>query len=99
MRISISSTKIQAAALSLVLMCGPFPSLLAAPAAPAAPAATTAPDRTVVVTDKGAVRGAIRNGVREFKGIPYAKPPVGPLRWSLPEPSPHLDGLGPWTAM
>ena len=38
----------------------------------------------MVVTDKGAVRGAIRNGVREFKGIPYAKPPVGELRWSIP---------------
>jgi para-nitrobenzyl esterase len=50
-------------------------------------AATAAADPTVVMTDKGAVRGAIHNGVREFKGIPYAQPPVGELRWSMPKPA------------
>ena len=46
----------------------------------------------MVMTDKGAVRGAIRNGVREFKGIPFAKPPVGELRFSIPEPAAAWSG-------
>ncbi|MBO0730701.1 MAG: carboxylesterase family protein [Acidimicrobiaceae bacterium] len=35
----------------------------------------------VVATDKGVVRGMLKDGVREFLGIPYAAPPVGDLRW------------------
>ena len=40
-----------------------------------------------VVTDKGAVRGVVEDGVARFHGIPYAKPPVGKLRWMPPEPA------------
>ena len=35
---------------------------------PLVQAASTAADPTVVMTEKGAVRGTIRNGVRQFKG-------------------------------
>ncbi|QFU17213.1 carboxylesterase/lipase family protein [Microvirga thermotolerans] len=49
-------------------------------------------DPSVVATAKGAVRGTVRDGVREFKGIPYAKPPVGDARWSLPEPAQAWTG-------
>ena len=45
------------------------------------------------MTDKGAVRGLVRNGVREFKGIPYAAAPVGKLRWQTPQER------APWTAV
>jgi len=50
-------------------------------------------DRSPVVkTDKGAVRGFVRNGVYTFLGIPYAAPPVGNLRWRPPEPAKRWKG-------
>lgn len=39
------------------------------------------------------MRGIIRDGVREFKGIPYAQPPVGDLRWSLPKAASARSGI------
>lgn len=44
-------------------------------------------DASVVQTDKGAVKGNVYEEARVFFGIPYAAPPVGPLRWKPPQPA------------
>jgi len=45
--------------------------------------------------EEGRLRGvATADGVvRAFKGIPYAEPPVGPLRWRPPRPPAPWDGV------
>lgn len=47
----------------------------------------------IVKADEGAVRGVIGDGVLEFKGIPYAQPPVGKLRWAMPQPVKPWHGV------
>ena len=49
----------------------------------------------VVETQSGLVQGmANENGtVMAFKGIPYAAPPVGDLRWKEPQPPLRWDGI------
>ena len=42
-------------------------------------------DATHVKINDGELIGASDNGVRRFLGIPYAKPPVGELRWRRPQ--------------
>ena len=47
----------------------------------------------IVETAQGRLEGFSKDGVLRFNGIPYAKPPVGPLRWRAPE-APE-----PWTGI
>jgi para-nitrobenzyl esterase len=58
----------------------------------AASAAEGLSDPLRVVTDTGVLRGAEGAGVREFKGIPFALPPIGDLRFSPPLPQTHWGG-------
>ena len=46
----------------------------------------------VVQTESGPVRGVVTpDGRAIFRAIPFARPPLGVLRWRPPEPAP------PWT--
>jgi para-nitrobenzyl esterase len=55
---------------------------------------STASAPVEVQTTEGPVRGIRRDGVWTFRGIHYAAPPVGPWRFSAPEPpSVHTDIL------
>ena len=49
----------------------------------------------VVRTADGLVSGARspQSGIIEFKGIPFAAPPVGPLRWRAPQPVKPWKGI------
>ena len=40
-----------------------------------------------VRTRQGLVQGTTDSDVRVFKGVPFAAPPVGPLRWRPPQPA------------
>jgi para-nitrobenzyl esterase len=47
----------------------------------------------IVCTETGAVRGAPDGDTLGFKGIPYAKAPVGDLRWRAPQPALPWSGV------
>jgi para-nitrobenzyl esterase len=42
---------------------------------------------------QGALKGELSDGIVAFKGIPFAAPPVGPLRWKPPQPAPGWPGM------
>ena len=45
----------------------------------------------VVSVESGPLRGTTQGPVESFKGVPFAAPPVGELRWRAPQP------VVPWT--
>ena len=47
----------------------------------------------LVETRRGTVRGAARDGVAVFRGLPYARPPIGPRRFGPPEPPERWAGV------
>jgi para-nitrobenzyl esterase len=71
-------------------------SLSAALPAGAAARSKAAPKADLVVaTESGRLEGAVDGGVASWKGIPFAAPPVGPLRWRAPQPVATWDGVRP----
>ena len=48
-----------------------------------------------IQTANGVLEGAVNpaSGIRMFKGIPYAQPPVGDLRWREPQPPRNWTGV------
>jgi para-nitrobenzyl esterase len=72
----------------------PIRLLIAAAAAALGLAASAhAAQGPVVEAPAGAAEGRLEGGVRVFKGLPYALPPVGPARWTPPKPAARWDGV------
>jgi para-nitrobenzyl esterase len=61
------------------------------------PAATAAGPLTVQAP-AGTVRGIADGAAREWRGIPYAAPPLGGLRWRPPQPAAKWSGTRDATA-
>ncbi|ARX80908.1 carboxylesterase [Streptomyces alboflavus] len=58
----------------------------------AAPPSSGSHAAPLVRTEAGAVRGRSEEGVAVFRGIPFAEPPVGELRFAAPRPARGWDG-------
>lgn len=48
-----------------------------------------------VKVDGGIIEGIDSSGVKIFRGIPFAAPPVGDLRWKAPQPVVAWEGVRP----
>ena len=46
-----------------------------------------------VETEQGIVQGIVEDSLTVFKGIPFAAPPVGKLRWKAPQPVQPWEGV------
>jgi para-nitrobenzyl esterase len=57
-----------------------------------APASSSAPDGAVKV-EGGLVQGVAEGDLAVYKGIPFAAPPIGDLRWRAPQP------VTPWSGV
>ena len=56
-------------------------------------AGTASTNEPLVQIDSGTLRGTDAGPVIAFRGIPYARPPVGELRWRPPEPPLPWQGV------
>jgi para-nitrobenzyl esterase len=48
---------------------------------------------TIACTQSGAVQGVVVGNLVAFRGIPFAAPPVGNLRWKAPQPPVSWQGV------
>jgi para-nitrobenzyl esterase len=46
-----------------------------------------------VKVEGGLVQGAVESGLTVYRGVPFAAPPVGDLRWRAPEPAAKWEGV------
>jgi len=46
-----------------------------------------------VKVEGGLLQGTVEYGLGVYRGIPYAAPPVGDLRWRPPQPAPKWEGV------
>lgn len=54
-------------------------------------------DPTIVTVESGIIQGALADGVLSYKGIPFAAPPVGNLRWRPTQAATAWSGVRPAT--
>ena len=76
---------------SVLRLFAPCICLLAIPCMAPAHAQVSAP--VLAATYSGVLKGAHAGGVRAFKGVPYAAPPIGDKRWKAPQP------VRPWAGI
>lgn len=48
-----------------------------------------------VKVNEGMLQGSFENGLTVYKGVPFAAPPVGELRWRPPQPAAKWAGVRP----
>ena len=51
--------------------------------------------QAIVATKSGKLQGSFEDGLYVFKGVPFAEPPVGMLRWLPPQPVKKWSGIRP----
>jgi para-nitrobenzyl esterase len=85
----------QSAVMAMVLQCGS-----GCQTQTTEPPVTAAgsPDAPIVKVTQGEVQGAAANGIAVFKGLPFAAPPVGDMRWRAPQPPAKWPGVRQGTA-
>ena len=45
--------------------------------------------------EQGLLKGTIEDGMTIYRGVPFAAPPVGDLRWRAPQPAANWQGVRP----
>jgi para-nitrobenzyl esterase len=68
-------------------------SLAALAAATGTPSTVLSQAPATVRVDGGELQGVVADGVASYKGVPFAAPPVGDLRWRPPQPAPGWTGV------
>lgn len=54
---------------------------------------TSAAFAETVKVEGGLLKGTVEDGLSVYRGIPYAAPPIGDLRWRPPQPGPKWEGV------
>ena len=81
------------AAAAAVMLCGVAAFGQAQKAADPSSAGAATPNSGVIKIVQGEVQGVSADGVSVFKGLPFAAPPVGDLRWRAPQAPAKWQGV------